>query len=110
MGKLRVLTDTILVEPVSDYCRPVLGPRDPLYIRYTCTGSGSFEQLGLTLDRHNPAQFSKWSANFRVRKERQVCTRYAVQDGRQVCIQTGTEMYETLESKSGTLQVRRSSP
>ncbi len=107
-GKLRVLGDTMLVEADNDYCRPSTGVPSPLFIRYVCNGPGSFESLGLTLDRRNPVQFSKWYASFRVMKQRQVCTRYAVQpDGRQVCVQSGTETYETSESKSGTLQVRR---
>ena len=107
-GKLRVLGDTILVDPQNDYCRPVVGTPSPLSIRYSCNGPGSFESLGLTLDRRNPTQFSKWSASFRVRKQRQVCTRYVVQpDGRQVCAEYGTETYEDVESRSGTLQVRR---
>ena len=107
-GKLRVVGDTMIVDPLNDYCRPVIGAPNPLSIRYTCNGPGSFESLGLTLDRRNPAQFSKWSASFRVRKQRQICTRYVVQpDGRQVCAEYGTETYEELESRSGTLQVHR---
>jgi hypothetical protein len=109
-GKLRVLGDTIIVEPHSDYCRPVVGAPSPLSIRYTCNGPGSFESLLLTLDRRNPAQFSKWSASFRVRKQRQICTQYAVRDGQQVCVQYGMETYEVTESRSGTLQVRRPPP
>lgn len=106
-GLLRVLADTMVIVPLADYCQPVMGTPDPIVLRYTCNGTGKFEQLTLTLDRRNPAQFSKWSASLAVRKQREVCTRYAMQDGRQVCVQTKTEQYETTESRSGNLQVRR---
>lgn len=109
-GRLRVLGDTIIVVPNNDYCQPVLGPPSPLVIRYTCNGPGRFESLSLTLDRRNPVQFSKWAASYRVQKQRQVCRRTAIQNGREVCVETGTETYEDTESRSGTLQVRRASP
>jgi hypothetical protein len=106
-GKLRVIGDTVLVEPESDYCRPTVGTPDALRIQYTCNGPGSFEQIRLFIDRRSPAQLSKWSATFRVQRRRDVCVRYAIQNGRQVCVETRTETYETTESRSGTLQVRR---
>jgi len=109
-GKLRVLGDTIIVMPTSDYCQPVIGTPSPLVIRYSCNGPGRFESMTLTLDRRNPAQFSKWAANFRVQKQRQVCVRYEMRNGQQVCAQTGYEPYEDIESRSGSLQVRRASP
>lgn len=106
-GTLRVTADTMLVDPVSDYCRLVLGPPDPLYIKYTCQGTETYEQLTLTIDRRNPAHLSKWAATFRVTRRREVCLQYAMRDGRQVCVQMSTEPYETTESRSGTLQLRR---
>lgn len=106
-GVLRVVGDTMLVVPVSEYCRPSMGAAAQQYIRYTCTGQGSFEALELALDRRNPEQFSKWSATFRVQKQREVCVQYAIRAGQQVCVQTSIETYETTESRSGSLQVRR---
>jgi hypothetical protein len=106
-GTLRVTADTILVDPVSDYCRLVMGPPDPLYIKYTCQGTGTYEQIQLTIDRRNPTQLSKWSATFRVQRRREVCVQYAMRDGRQVCVQMSTETYETTETRSGNLQIRR---
>ena len=106
-GKLRVTGDTIIVMPNNDYCQPVQGAPSPLVIRYTCNGPGRFESLVLTLDRRNPAQFSKWAASFRVQKQRQVCRRTAIQNGREVCVEQGVESYEDIESRSGTLTVRR---
>ena len=109
-GKLRVLGDTIIVMPTNDYCQPVVATPSPLVIRYTCNGPGRYESMTLTLDRRNPAQFSKWAARFRVQKQRQVCVRYEMRNGQQVCAQTGYEPYEDVESRSGSLQVRRASP
>jgi hypothetical protein len=106
-GTLRIVGDTVLVEPVSDYCRPTVAPPDPFAIKYTCSGTGTYEQIQLTIDRRNPAQLSKWHATLRVQRSREVCTQYAVRDGRRVCVQTTTETYETNETRSGNLQVRR---
>ena len=104
---MRVLADTVIIDPMADYCRPVVGPPDQLAYRYTCNGPGNVESIQLRIDRRSPLQLSKWSAAYRVQKRREVCTQYAVRDGRQVCVQTSTEMYETTENRSGTLQVRR---
>lgn len=106
-GTLRVVGDTILVEPTTDYCRPTIAPPDPFSFKYTCTGTGTYEQIQLTIDRRNPIQLSKWFATFRVQRRREVCVQYAVRDGRQVCVQTTTETYEANETRSGNLQVRR---
>lgn len=106
-GVLRVVGDTMLVVPASEYCKPFLGAAAQQFIRYTCTGQGSFDALELALDRRNPEQFSKWSATFRVQKKREVCVQYAIRAGQQVCVQTSTETYEATESRSGSLQVRR---
>ena len=106
-GTFRVQGDTIIVNPATDYCRPVVGPANAMAIQYTCTGAGSFEQLYLRLDRRNPVQLSRWTATYRVQRRREVCERYEVRAGRQVCVQTKTETYETTEPRSGTLQVRR---
>ena len=109
-GTLQMVGDTVLVSPMSDYCRPLMAPPDPLSIKYTCQGAGSYEQIQLTIDRRNPVQLSKWSATFRVQRRRDVCVQYATRDGRQVCVQTTTETYETTERRSGNLQVRRTPP
>lgn len=106
-GKMHFVGDTIVVEPVADYCRPTVRSPDPLAIHYTCNGPGSFEQIQLRIDRRSPVQLSKWSASYRVQRQREVCTQYAVRDGRQVCVQTRTEMYETTDSRTGNLQVRK---
>jgi hypothetical protein len=106
-GTLRIVDDTVLVEPVTDYCRPAIAPPDPFSIKYTCTGTGTYEQIQLTIDRRNPVQLSKWLATFRVQRRREVCVQYAVRDGRQVCVQTTTETYEATDTRSGNLQVRR---
>ena len=106
-GRMRVIGDTITVEPVADYCRPTVRAPDPLAIHYSCNGPGSFESIQLRFDRRNPVQLSKWSATYRVRRTREVCVRYETRGGQQVCVQTKQESYETDESRSGTLTVRR---
>lgn len=106
-GTMRVLGDTIIVMPANEYCRPVIGPADPLVLRYTCTGGGTYEQLNLAIDRRNPMQLSRWTATYRVQARREVCAQYEIRAGRQVCVSTRTETYETTQSRSGTLQVRR---
>lgn len=106
-GKLRIIGDTITVEPIADYCRPTVRAPDPLAFHYSCNGPGSYESIQLRIDRRNPVQLSKWSAIYRVRRTRDVCVRYETRAGQQVCVQTRPESYETDESRSGTLQVRR---
>ncbi len=106
-GVMRFMGDTVLVEPVSEYCRPSLGATSQQAIRYECNGIGTFEQLQLWIDRRNPVQLSRWSATFRVQKRREVCVRYEVRAGRQVCVETSTETYETSESQGGRLQLTR---
>lgn len=105
-GRLEILPDTAIVIPTSDYCRP-LAAGAALYVTYTCQGTGAFETLTLRIDRRSPVQLSKWGASFRVQKKREVCKRYEVQAGRQVCVEKEIETYETTESRSGNLQVRR---
>ena len=106
-GKLRIFGDTVTVEPMTDYCRPTVRAPDPLAFHYSCNGPGSYESIHLTIDRRNPVQLSKWSANYRVRRTRQVCIRYETRAGQNVCVQTQQESYDSDESRSGTLQVRR---
>lgn len=106
-GSLRVIGDTVTVDPMADYCRPTVGPPDPLAIQYTCNGPGSFESILLRIDRRNPVQLSKWVARYRVQRYREVCVRYDTRGGQRVCVETQRETYETVESRSGTLQVRR---
>jgi hypothetical protein len=106
-GTMRIIGDTVTIDPMADYCRPALGVPDPMAILYTCNGTGNVESIILRIDRRNPIQLSKWTARYRVQRRREVCTQYAVRDGRQVCVQMTTETYEAIEPRSGTLQVRR---
>ena len=106
-GKLRVIGDTVTLDPMADYCRPTVRAPDPLAFHFSCNGPGSYESIQFRIDRRNPVQLSKWSAIYRVQRTREVCMRYETQAGRQVCVQTKQETYETDETRSGTLQVRR---
>jgi hypothetical protein len=105
-GTLQFIGDTVLVSPAAEYCRPE-SAHDPVYIHYSCPGSGSVEGILLRIARRNPLQLSRWSAGLRVQRQRQVCRRYEMRAGRQVCAETGTETYETTESRGGTLLVQR---
>jgi hypothetical protein len=103
-GTLRIVGDTILVEPLSEYCQPIPGPADPESIRYRCSGPGS---LMLKLHRRDPLRSSTWSGTFGVSKLRQVCTRYGMENDKQVCLQSRQEPFEAKEARSGALRVRR---
>ena len=112
-GKLHVLPDTILVDSESGECGAVTG--DVRNFRVGCRGTTvvTMDQgraLGgalLVFDRGNPGQGAKWVGNFPVQKRRQVCERYEVRQGREVCASTKIESYEVLEPKSGPIQMRR---
>jgi hypothetical protein len=106
-GKVHIVGDTMLFDPDNDCSSNLsppgifVAPRDYNFIRYSCNG------VVLDFDRRNPVQSSKWFAGVPVRRQRQVCAQYAVQNGRQVCVRNRTETYETTESRSGKLQVAR---
>jgi len=106
-GTVHVVADTILFDPGNDCSSnlsppgPFVAPRDYNFVRYSCNG------VVLDFDRRNPVQSSKWFAGVLVRRQREVCAQYAVQNGRQVCLRNRTETYETTESRSGKLQVVR---
>ena len=73
------------------------------------TGAATFrgcEGVTVAFDRRNPVQ-SKWYASVPVQRRREVCAERAVQNGREVCVRRKMESYETYESRSGTVQVRR---
>jgi len=112
-GRLHVLTDTILVDSESGECGAVTS--DANNFRVACRGTTvvTMDQgraLGgalLVFDRGNPRQGAKWVGNFPVQKRRQVCERYEVRQGREVCASMKNETYEELEPRSGPVQVRR---
>jgi hypothetical protein len=112
-GKLHVLPDTILVESKSGDCGPVTG--DSRFFRVGCRATSVYtadQNRGvggalLMFDRGNPGQGAKWAGNYPVQKRREVCARYEVRNGREVCAAMKAETYETLEPKSGPVQMRR---
>lgn len=109
-GTLNFIGDTVMVEPVSDHCRPLVAPPDPLFIKYTCQGTGTYEELRISIDRRKPVQLSRWAATYRVTRQRQVCIQYETRSGQRVCVQSQTETYEAIDTRTGTLQIRRVSP
>ena len=108
-GKLRVVADTILFDTRND-CGSIALPtgrmfingRDATDIPYGCKGAL------LTFNRRNPTQGSKWLASVSVQKRRETCSQFVMRNGREVCSRTRIETYESTESRSGILQVRRS--
>lgn len=70
--------------------------------RYYCSGTW------LTFDRRNPTS-AKWFSLVELPRRREVCARYETQNGRQVCVSRSTETYYVNESRSGVIQVRRTS-
>jgi hypothetical protein len=109
-GTISVIGDTITVDPVSDHCRPLAAPPDPLFIKYSCQGTGSYEELRLSIDRRKPVQLSRWVASYRVTRTRQICIAYSTRNGQRTCVQTQTETYETTDTRTGNLQLRLVSP
>lgn len=109
VGKFHVVADTIVFDQSNDCSSklsppgPFVAPHDRNFVRYSCNG------VVLDFDRRNPVQSSKWYAGLLVRRQREVCAQYAVQNGREVCVRNKTETYETTESRSGKLQVVRRS-
>lgn len=101
-GKLNVLPDTILVESESGDCGQVTS--DSRFFRVGC---GSANWALLTFDRGNPGQGAKWVGKLPVQRRREVCARYEVRSGREVCVARKTETYAELESRSGPVQMRR---
>lgn len=70
--------------------------------RYYCSGAW------LTFDRRNPSS-AKWFASVQLPRRREVCARYETQNGRQVCVSRSTETYYINETRTGVIQVRRTS-
>ena len=113
-GRLHVRPDTILVESPNGDCGQATS--DARFFNVGCratevvTSTENRVATGgaiLKFDRGNPGQGAKWAGNMPVRKRREVCARYEVRNGREVCAGMKTETYETTEPRSGPVQMRR---
>jgi len=112
-GMLHVSGDTALVDSDGRDCG--IANWDSRFINVTCqstsvvTQSQRYAVSGaiLKFDRGNPSLGAKWVGNLPVLKRREVCARYEVRNGREVCVARRSESYETLEPKSGPVQVRK---
>ena len=112
-GRLHVRPDTILVESENGDCGQATS--DARFFNVGCRGTEvltSTENRVVTgailrFDRGNPGQGAKWGGNMPVRKRREVCARYEVRNGREVCAGMKSETYEATEPRSGPVQVRR---
>jgi hypothetical protein len=116
-GTLQVEADSITFRPESN-CSG--GYRPPASTGFGATQTWNAKHsLGQTrirfgcdvaileFDKRNPSQSPRWVSSVSVPKQRQVCTNYVTRNGRQVCESTRTETYDTTESRSGAIQVRR---
>ena len=101
-GKLNVLSDTILVDAENGDCAAVTGNS-----RFFRVGCRSLDWALLMFDRGNPGQGAKWEGNVPVQRRREVCARYEVRNGREVCAAMKSETYTALEPRSGPVQMRR---
>lgn len=106
-GRIRLIDETMSVEfettcasTPSAAPMPRGMPSSLTTQRYYCDG------VWLTFDRHNPSN-GRWFATVQTPKQREVCSRYESQGGRQVCVSRSTETYYESESRSGTVQVQR---
>jgi hypothetical protein len=107
-GTMTVTADTILLDPETESCRPALGPSDLTAIKYECIGTSNYDNLVFRLDRHSPATRSSWSATTTVRKQRNVCVEYRVDDkGQRVCSRYETQSYDDTQRVGGALRVHR---
>jgi hypothetical protein len=112
-GRLHVRPDTILVESPNGDCGQATS--DARFFNVGCRGTEVLTSAEnrvvsgaiLKFDRGNPAQGAKWAGNMPVRKRREVCARYEVRNGREVCAGMKTETYETTEPRSGPVQMRK---
>ena len=107
-GTFQVAGSRILLDPASGNCRATESS-DTVMVHFLCASSGRYEQLSVRINRRKPAEGSYWSASYRVQRSREVCQEYGVVSGRQVCVRSWTEYYDTSEGKSGKLRVRRTS-
>lgn len=80
--------------------RPRDMPSSMSVMIYYCSGTW------LTFDRRNPAT-AKWYASVEIPRQREVCSRYETQNGRQVCVNRTTETYSVYETRTGGIQVHR---
>ena len=104
-GKLHVLPDTILVDSEQGDCGAA--GWESRYLRVGCRSTAVASGTFLLFDRENPGLAPKWSGYVAVKKRREVCDRYEVRQGREVCAARKIETYEEPERRSGPVQVRR---
>ena len=104
-GSMVVLPDTVIVQPEGGNCRPPASPNPLQTIRYECYGIGQFETFGLSIDRRNPALYSRWTGTYKEQRQRTVCIQYETNAaGQQVCLRSIVEYFDELVSRSGTLR------
>lgn len=81
------------------------------YRTVVCEATAGLQNLTFHISLREPMRRSRWSASYSVIARRTVCEAMSVdRNGRDVCLRTGIQMYETWQRTEGTLEVRRSPP
>lgn len=81
------------------------------YRTVVCEATAGMQNLTIRISLVAPMRRSTWSASYPVIARRSVCEAWSVdRNGRDVCLRTGIQMYETWTRAGGTLEVRRSPP
>lgn len=79
------------------------------YRTVVCEATAGLHNLTFYIFLREPTRRSRWSVSYPVMARRTVCEVKSVdRNGREVCVRTGIQMYETWQRAEGTLEVRRS--
>ncbi|MGQ0647349.1 MAG: hypothetical protein ACT4P7_07235 [Gemmatimonadaceae bacterium] len=97
----------LFLQPESGNCRTDASYASFEYVRLLCDPTSDVEDLAFVLDKRYPLTRSRWTGRIRQRRQRTVCTEYATQNGRRVCVRSRTETYEVMTNLSGPLTFTR---
>jgi hypothetical protein len=106
-GSLIVAGGELLLEPEQGICRVDFQNVVSEKTRFLCDNTSEIEDLAFLIDRRTPLMRSTWTGSVRQKRQRTVCVQYAIQNGRQVCVRSATETYETRVQLRGPLTFRR---
>ena len=109
-GTLLVTADTFFMKE-SQYCGIVQSSLTE--IRVACRGSNIAGSPGessfgiLKFNRRSPSLSATWEMQISIPRQREVCYRTDVRNGRETCVERKRETYYVSERKSGTVHVQR---
>jgi hypothetical protein len=89
-------------------------------IRVACQGGSVSPSSGqtyqsqtngvLTFNRRSPGLSASWSMQIPIARQREICFRTEVRNGRETCVERKRETYYVYERHSGSVQVRKVAP